>query len=310
MEKGKACLVLGDIHIDMVLNTMSLPFEGARGPLQAAELRLGGSGCVTALALHALGTPVLLAGSLGDDTLGDFALGHIQRAGLTDGLIQRLPGGQSGFFMIIYSLGGQRTVLNTRGANTAALPADTLEAHLAECAHLHISGYLLQDDAPYDCARRLAEAAFGRGLSVSLDPGVCSSQNKPECVLGLLPWISFFLPNRAELAALTGASDPDDGLRKLLPDYCGGVALKLDAEGSRYADGRGDITVPAENEVDQAGTGAINAGDGLNAGFLHAVLNGRPPREALQAGNAMAARLLRTKRGIIDLIGEKNEKGK
>jgi hypothetical protein len=50
--KDKACLILGDINIDVTLQAMNMPVLGARQPLQKADLRLGGSGCLTALALR------------------------------------------------------------------------------------------------------------------------------------------------------------------------------------------------------------------------------------------------------------------
>ena len=301
--KEQSCLVLGDIFADVTLQAMSMPIPGGRQPLKKADLRLGGSGCVTALALKSLGMPVRLAGNVGDDNLGDYALDQIRRAGLDKSLIQVLPGGQTGFFMTVLSFGAERTLFTARGANDQILPYEELTSALDSCAHLHISGYTLQGDSQSETARRLAESAFGRGLSVSLDPGVCSTQNMPEKVLGLLPWVSFFLPNRAELAALTGQNEIDDGLDRLMKNYCGGVALKLDGEGSRYVDGRVDAIVPADeisNHADLTG-----AGDGFNAGFLFAVLNGKPPKEALAAGNAMAARLLNSRRGVMGLFSGK-----
>ena len=298
----KHCLVIGDINLDFAIHSERYPEEGGEAHAKQADLRLGGSGCITAAALQLLGMPAVLAGSLGDDLFGQFALQHIGRIGLDAALIRRLPDEQSGFFMILVTPGGQRTMFGNRGANAAVLPLEALQKKLDGCAHVHVSGYALLGKEQHDVVRQVVEEAFTRGVSVSLDPGVCTSQEVPERVLGLLPFVSFFLPSRDELAVLTGERDPVVGLQRMLSDYCGSIALKMGAQGSRFVDARMDVTVPVEEGAPLRVVDTTGAGDCFNAGFLYAVLNGASPQEALAAGNAQAARLITSAHGIIDMI--------
>ncbi len=46
------------------------------------------------------------------------------------------------------------------------------------------------------------EKAESKGISISLDPGVCTSEQAAERVLGLLKHVDYFLPNQGELASL------------------------------------------------------------------------------------------------------------
>lgn len=304
MNPGKSCLVIGDINLDFAIHSDHYPAEGGEALSSRADLRLGGSGCITAATLQLLGLPTTLAGSLGDDLFGQFALDHLRRSGLDMSLIQRLPGEQSGWFMILVTPGGQRTMFGTRGANAHALPIDRLRQKLDTCAHVHVSGYALLGEAQYVVVRQLLQEAFSRGLSVSLDPGVCTSQDVPERVLELLQYVSFFLPSREELASLSGVRDPGEGIKRLQADYCGSIALKLGTQGSRFVDARMDISAPVQNDSGSQVLDTTGAGDSFNAGFLHAILYGKSPQEALAAGNAAALRLITSQHGLIDLIDQ------
>jgi len=47
---GKNCLVLGDINIDFNIHAKAYPPEGGEAHSEQADFRLGGSGCLTAVA--------------------------------------------------------------------------------------------------------------------------------------------------------------------------------------------------------------------------------------------------------------------
>jgi len=301
---GKNCLVLGDINIDFNIHAKAYPPEGGEAHSEQADFRLGGSGCLTAVALHRLGCPTTLAGSLGDDAFADFALQHIRAAGLDTTLIHRLPTQQTGFFMILVTPGGQRTMFGNRGANAVPLVYDEVEKFLQTCQHLHVSGYTLLGDEQYMLIRRTIEHAKSIDLSVSLDPGVCTSQQARDKLLDLLHFIDYLLPSMDELKLLAGEMTVKKQIASVLKLGCKAVALKMGAQGSRYMDGIQDVFEPAKDDESKDVFDTTGAGDCFNAGFLYSILNGSSPQEALQSGNAAAYRIITSPHGILDLIKE------
>ena len=295
-------LVLGDIAIDFNMRTDSYPPEGGAAHASHADMRLGGSGCLTALTLSGLGLPTALAGNLGSDIFADFIFQKFRSAGLDCAFIRSLPDEQSGFFLIAATPGGEHTTFGDRGANAQSLPEEDILARLAEFNHLHISGYVMLEEEQYAVVRRVLIKAKELGLTTSLDPGVCTAPAAQEKVRGLLQHIDYFLPNRDETTRLGGAGELNDQLAALLDLGCGAVIAKLGAQGCRYFDchqwlDRAAPVIPQEEIVNITGTG-----DSFNGGFLAGILAGEPPTKALQMGNAAARRIITSPHGILDLL--------
>ena len=284
------CLVLGDINIDFSLQTPAYPPEGGRIHAERADFRLGGSGCMTAMALSRLGCAAALAGNLGSDVLGDWSLDRIASTGTDCRFVRRLAGRQTGFFMMVATPGGNQTTFGSRGANALPLPADEIIPELANFNHLHISGYILSGDDQFLAVQRILEHARQDGLSASLDPGVCSSAEAREKILSFLPEVNYFLPNELELRQLAGDQPQDAQVSALLAQGCGALILKMGERGSRYTDTGQSVSLPAVQNTAASSLAATGAGDCFNAGFLQAILAGASPREALRAGNETAFR--------------------
>jgi sugar/nucleoside kinase (ribokinase family) len=265
---------------------------------QGSDFRLGGSGCLTAIALSHLGSPVLLSGNLGRDVFADFVMRTLQSAGMDTRLVRQHEGQSSGFFVNVATPGGQRTMFGSRGANDLSLPEKDIVSLFSTSRHLHISGYTLRADAQFEVVKRIFEGAKAAGLTTSLDPGVCISQEAKERIFTLLKGLDYFLPNVNELKNLTGDVPLAEQLSAILTYGCKAVALKMGVDGSRFFDGQQDISQAVSKEI-QAGD-TTGAGDCFNAGFLHSVFKGESKETALLAGNQAAARMLTSPHGILD----------
>ena len=280
-----SALVIGDINIDQALNIKKYPEEGGEAHAEQMAFRLGGSGCATAACLSLMGVQTRLAAAVGNDLFGDFAMGHIQSSGMDVSLIRRIQGEQTGFFMILVTPGGDRTMFGARGANKTAPDRLMLKAKLEDVQHLHISGYAIQEDEQYAAVRVAAEEAAGAGVTVSLDPGYCTSESKAERLLGLLPLVDWLLPSKDELKLLSGNENVHTGLERMLSLGCGAVALKMGSHGSLYTDGEAEVRADAAEEPGMEIYDTTCAGDCFNAGFLKGMLEGSGPQEALRMGN-------------------------
>jgi sugar/nucleoside kinase (ribokinase family) len=285
-------LVLGDINIDYRLQTAAYPPEGGRTHAEHMDYRLGGSGCQTALSLSQLDSSVTLAGNLGSDIFGDWAVRCIQAAGVSCRFVRQLTGQQSGFFMIVATPGEQQTTFGSRGANMQPLPEDEIIKSLSDFHHLHVSGYTLGSEEQFRIIRHIIADARQAGLTVSLDPGVCSSEQSREKILALLIHVNYFLPNTMELTQLTGDLPLDNQLEVLLEQGCEAVVLKMGERGSRYSDADQAVRQPAEQDPAAQIITTTGAGDCFNAGFLNAILSGSSPKEALRAGNQAAFHMI------------------
>jgi sugar/nucleoside kinase (ribokinase family) len=307
MKSGNpSCLVIGDINIDFNIHANAYPPEGGETNTDSADLRLGGSACSTALVLQKLGIQTSLAANIGMDVFANFAMKHIQSTGMDVSLIQHLPDLQTGFFMVLITPVAQRTMFGKRGANTAALPLEELLIKVDSVDHLHVSGYSLIGDEQGAVVTKVVEYAKAKGKTVSLDPGVCASDQIKEKILKLLPFVDYFIPSQSEVASLANDVHEDDHSSFLLNKECLALVLKQAENGSSIVSKQNHIHAPAisiENKIINNTTGA---GDSFNAGFLYGILSGHTPEQALRFGNAAGYAVITSQHGILDLINKKD----
>ena len=95
------------------------------------------------------------------------------------------------------------------------------------------------------------------------------------------------VPNSLEASALTGLADPSGAAGALSESFSSEVVVTLGEQGALWTDGSELVQVgaPAVEVVDTTG-----AGDAFAAGLLDARVRGAGPKEALDAGCALAAR--------------------
>jgi sugar/nucleoside kinase (ribokinase family) len=279
-------VVVGDVCTDVVALLAGDPAPGSDRPASIAT-RGGGAGANVAAHLAGLGTPVVLAGCVGDDLPGQVLCADLAGAGVTLA-VRTVPGVPTGTIISLVEPGGQRSMLADRGANLALRPDDVPVP--AAGGHLHLSGYTLLDDGPRGAGRAALTAARAAGCTVSVDP----ASTGPLAGYGVDRWLAdtaaatLLLPNADEARLLTGCADPAEAARALAGLHPV-VVVSLGPEGALWA--AGDVLVhrPAHPAVVVDTTGA---GDAFTAGVLSvwSASGGRPePAAALEAGLERAA---------------------
>jgi sugar/nucleoside kinase (ribokinase family) len=279
-------VVVGDVCTDVVVLLAGVPAPGSDRPASIAH-RGGGAGANVAAHLAELGTPVVLAGCVGDDVPGQALC-----RGLADGgvalAVRTVPGTATGTIVSLVEPGGERSMVADRGANLALQPSDVPVP--AAGGHLHLSGYTLLDDGPRAAGLAALAAAREAGCTISVDP----ASTGPLAAYGVDRWLAdtasatLLLPNADEARLLTGCSDVADAARALAGRHPV-VVVSLGADGALWA--AGDLLVhrPAHpaDVVDTTG-----AGDAFTAGVLSvwtAAGGRRDPVDALEAGLRRAA---------------------
>jgi ribokinase len=279
-------VVVGDVCTDVVALLSGGPAPGSDRPAAIAT-RGGGAGANVAAHLAGLGTPVVLAGCVGDDLPGQALCRELAAGGVTLA-VRTVPTAPTGTIISLVEPGGERSMLADRGANLGLRPGDVPVPPFG--GHLHVSGYTLLDDGPRRAGLAALTAAREAGCTVSVDP----ASTGPLTGYGVDRWLAdtaaatLLLPNADEARLLTGCTDPVDAARALAGRHPV-VVVSLGADGALWAAGSEVLHRPAHpaRVVDTTG-----AGDAFTAGVLSvwAAADCRPdPVDALEAGLRCAA---------------------
>ena len=273
-------VVAGDVMADVVVTLPGAIAHGSDTPARIVH-RGGGAAANLAVWLVRAGADAHLIGRVGDDAAGRAAEEELAAAGVA-GALQVDPELATGTCVVLVEPGGERTMLPDAGANAAlagvALPPGA--------AHLHVAGYALLRPGSRPAALALLAAARAAAIPVSVDPSSAAPLAAAPAFLEWVAGAALLLPNRAEAAVLAGAEEPEAAARALCA-HAREVVVTLGAEGALWTDGEAVVRVPAVPAGAAADT--TGAGDAFAAGLLAARVAGAAPREALEAGCALAA---------------------
>lgn len=279
-------LVLGDINVD-VMARLPAPLEpGGDNLPQQIELQLGGVGANVAVALAKWDVEVRLAGRVGRDAFGDFALPALGRHGVNLRAVARADAA-TGLIVVPVDPDGRRTIIGARGANELA-PAMQPSECIAGVAGVHLVGYSLLSEATAAWLRAVVELAERRGVPVSLDVGLAPSRAARAQLLKLAPRMDTLFAGQEEAELLTGASGPraleaigECGARVVVVKQgAAGCQFRLTGPGARWW----KIAPLEVTAVDTTG-----AGDAFAAGYWVGRLREWDTGDALSLANACGA---------------------
>jgi sugar/nucleoside kinase (ribokinase family) len=276
--RGYDLLVVGELNADILLTGDVTPeFGQVEKLVDDLAIHAGSSAAILAAGAARLGLRVLFSSRVGDDLLGHFLIDALREVGLEPSHVTVDHGIKTGATLLL-SRGRDRAMLTYPGSIAAVGPGDYRCEWLNDCRHLHLaSPFLLTRLRPY--MSELAQAARAAGLSVSLDTNWDPSGRWE--LEDLWPHVDVFLPNEAELCAVTHCTSLDEALERMgtrVPVVVAkrGPAGAVARRGDEYAE------VPAYDVPVHDTTGA---GDTFDAGFLAAWLRGLSLRECLAVGS-------------------------
>lgn len=267
-------LVVGDANPDLVLRGDVRPrFGQVEQLLTAAELVLGGSGSITAAGCARLGLRTAMLAAVGDDVFGRVVREALGERGVTL-LAADAGGAPTGLSVILTPEGDDgRAILTLPGTIPLLRPADITDALLARTRHVHVSSLYLQPALAAGLAG-VFQRAHGLGVTTSLDTN-WDPAGEWSSIGEILARTDVFLPNAAELLAITGEPTPSEAAKSLGTT----VVMKDGARGARaWWDGE-EYAAPG---LTVGVVDTIGAGDSFNAGFLAARLGGRSMPEAVR----------------------------
>ena len=276
--------VVGELNLDLiVLGAERFPRPGEELIVDEMVLTLGSSSAIIACQLAKLTDDVLFVSKTGDDNLGRIALDFLrQKAVPTNAIIvdRSLASGLT----ISVALAGNRAMMTVMGC-IEELRSDEIAIELLHGQqHVHISSFYLQRGLRPD-VWRIFQRAHEMGLTTSFDTGWPSSAEVNGDLEKVWSHVDVFLPNEAEVVALSGRPDFDAGL-SWLAERVPLVVAKLGADGAIARRG-GEVVRRPAFVIDVVET--TGAGDSFNGGFVHGWLEGMELGDCLDLGNACGA---------------------
>jgi len=269
-------VVVGELNADLILRGNVTPaFGQVEQIIDDATLAIGSSSAIFACGAARLDLRTAFIGKAGDDEFGRFMLRELQQRGIdTRGVVidPNLPTGLS----VILSRPSDRAILTHLGS-IAALRFDEIDlALLSRARHLHLGSFYLLEALRPDVPR-LFDEAQARGLTISIDTNYDPTERWADGLRAALQRVDVFLPNEAELLAITHEDSIEAGLDRLaeIPT----VAVKL---GARGAVARRGSQIVYANAIPVKVVDTTGAGDSFNAGFIYAYLAGQDLSQALR----------------------------
>lgn len=285
-------LVVGDVNPDVIVSglTAAPRFDQVEHLVKTTDLVVGGSAAITAVGAARLGLRVGLCGVVGDDRFGEFMVSELGAAGLDVERINVVGEEATGVSVVLLHE-EKRAILTAAGCMDQLGAADLAALPNRVARHVHVASYYLMS-AEFQQA---LPAALQRFRSVGTSVSVDTNWDPRELwqLDAVLSQTDIFLPNRAELLAISHKAEVSDALLGLMPASIS-VVVKL---GEWGAVARAQERAPALCSVRAAGdvgfVDSVGAGDSFNAGYLAGFLQGREPDECLKL--AVAAGTLSTR---------------
>ena len=285
-------LTIGSMNIDHVYSVNHIVQPGETLTTSDMNIFLGGKGINQSMALAKAGATVYHSGMIGED--GEMFLDACKEYGVNSDYIKKIDE-KTGHTIIQVDENAQNCILLYGGANQCLTKefVDDVLSHFEKGDIL-----LLQNEVnmlPY-----IIDKAYEKGMKIALNPSPYD-EKLSACDLKK---ISVFLLNEIEGGQVTGLSDPEEILDKLLELYPDAqIVLTLGKDGAVYADKNNRYSQPIF-KVKAVDTTA--AGDTFTGYFLAGLMSGMEIPDILKM-SAKASSIAVTIPGAVGSIPYRDE---
>ncbi len=293
--------IAGELNLDLILYGLPEELPPERELLaERMMLTLGGSSTIVAHNLAALGRRVGFISLVGNDPLGQIALGHLRASGVDISRVRTSSESQTGLTVVLQRDRWRNMV--TYAGTIAEMTYEDLDFdYLADSKHFHFSSYFLQRNLQPGIAelfKRLRAAGLTTSLDTNDDP-----DDRWRGLDPLLPHVDVLLPNAREAQKIAGTDDLEEAVTRLA-DLVPLVVVKLGEDGSLAQRGNQRFKSCA---LPVSPVDAVGAGDSFDAGFLSQYVLGADLSTCLTAGN-LAGALSTTRSGGVEAFREREHR--
>ena len=281
----KKLLVVGELNVDLILNNIKgFPTIGTEIVAEKMNFTLGSSSAIMASNISTMGIETTFCGMIGEDQFGSFIIEELRKKNVGVTYIRKSSTHKTGI-TVVMNYDQDRANVTHCGAMEGLQMEHIPWEKLKDFNHLHISSFFLQTGIKKDIPE-IFKRAKESGLTTSLDLQFDPEGNWDFDYKGCLPHVDVFLPNEAEILAITGRENIEGAIAEIKP-FANLIALKLGNNGSKLISKNKEITQKAF--INTKYKDAIGAGDSFNAGFIKRFLEGATLEECLKNGNIMGS---------------------
>lgn len=285
-------LNIGSMNLDYVYNVDHIVQPGETQASDGMNIFLGGKGMNQSIALAKAGVEVYHGGLIGED--GQPFLDACKRYGVHEEYIQKIDG-KTGHTIIQIDKNAQNCILLFGGANE-----QLTESYVDEVLSHFEKGDILLLQNEVNLLPYIVDQAYEKGMQIALNPSPFNERLKKVD----MKKISIFLLNEIEGGQITGLSNPNEIIGKMLQAYPHGkIILTLGQDGAVYADGEEKYYQPIF-KVQAIDTTA--AGDTFTGYFLAGLIEQMSIPEILKM-SAKASSIAVTRKGAVPSIPYRDE---
>ncbi|MEE2828523.1 MAG: 5-dehydro-2-deoxygluconokinase [Myxococcota bacterium] len=325
MTRRYDLVTMGRSSIDLYSNDLGAPFPeiGSFGAF------VGGSPTNIAVGARRLGLDVALLTAVGEDPVGDFVLGFLDREGVDTAFIPRKAGKSTSAVVLgIEPPDRFPLVFYREGCADIELSIDdVLAAPIAQSRVLVITGTGLSRDPSRSSTMLAVERAHEAGVTVVLDVDFRANQWDDHRAFGVavravLPLVDVLIGTEEEIKAAAPSADLQVQIRDSQissPEVGGNLDSSIEALLSRGPRAlvvkhgeRGASVHCSDGEVHHAEPfpvevcNVLGAGDAFASGFIYGMLQGWDWTRCARMGNALGA-IVVTRQGCANFMATRAE---
>ena len=266
--------IVGDLAVDMLSHDRWAVAAGSSLILKDVNLLPGGVAGNMGWILHQLSVQPMIFSAVGKDYWGKVVRSGLRRGGLSTSHIA-IRNETTGFFVIVVSPDGQRTMIGTRGANAKVrVTSQILRAVRPDW--IHVSGYSLLGEQGERLLLQAKSASRVLGVPLSIDlegvseTGIRPDLNGVEVLCDQMEYDDYF---RSEMTRVAVSNREP-------------IVVKAGAEGCYLIHAGHLRRIPAAKVEVRDTTGA---GDAFNAGYVSVRMMGGGLTTACEAGNLLGS---------------------
>ena len=299
--------VLGPLNIDIIIKGKAPSkieeLNAWSGPSDIHILTAGAAGYISQN-LTRLGNNVHLVSSIGDDPFGKMILDILEKTGIDTKYISVEQGKNCALAIFLLLFGSDKRPLTFRLPTHSGWPQKfekKVEKYLLNTDLLHSAGYFHFPSLWNENFIALLKKAKSQGLKISIDPQFPLSPLEPPWITilkPLIPYIDILMVDQHEALNITAEDSIEKAADTLLDKGFKIIVIKLGERGvlvKNISIMKHIPATPPKRFID-----TIGAGDAFDAGFLHAMLEGRDLVKSAEIGILTATNSIQNVGGIIN----------
>lgn len=274
-QKKKDITIIGAAIINILAGPVTPDvFRTGSWPVDTVKLSFGGDALNEAAVLAKFGKNVELVSKVGLDDAGERVLDYMERLGLPTDSIVIEDGLATSMNLVLVDGCGERCFLTNPAGSLRRLTLQDVEKYLDGAADLvSFAGMFVSPQLDIPAMEQLFRTIKQKpGRTLAVDMTKAKNGERLEDLSGLLPYIDYIFPNEAEIALLTGQTDPAVNAGLLVQEGVSCAVVKCAGNGCLIRTADETFLIPAypvETVIDTTG-----AGDCFAAGFLWALSEG------------------------------------